>query len=510
MNNLVVTKTSKILGVDKKKIKVIERLLGGMSNYMFVVEVDKVKYTLRVPGKGANNFVDRKLEKRNIKTIENIGLNNQTIYIDEDGYKLAKYVEGVCLLNIDIQSKLGEIGDILRKLHNSGLKSDKDYDCLKRLYKYENLLKDKNYQGERKEYYSLKKKLTSDFNYLNEKNKVFCHGDSQLSNFVSGSDKMYLLDWEFAGNNDPLYDIACFGNRDFDDALKLLPVYLGRKPTSTELSKLNFYRGFQCLQWHNVAIYKYLIGLDKELNVPFFEVATEYLVKAKYFLKESKKSIIINSNTNFENCNLFKDLDKTTMSRLKKNIYKEEIKAGTMMYNSGVCNGVMLIKEGKCRVYMVSETGREITLFYIKKGETLALSMNCIGGSMPIDIKVSAEQDSVLLRINSKEFRKIHKESFELQKFLVKNITEKMNEILWIVEQVVFKNMDNRVANYLLRLNSRIIYNTHKEIGNDLGTAREVISRILKYFEKLELVEIGRGKIRIINREGLEKIGGKT
>jgi thiamine kinase-like enzyme len=98
-----------------------------------------------------------------------------------------------------------------------------------------------------------------------------------------------LVDWEFGGNNDPLYDIACYGNNDFRFALGLLPVYLGREPRKEEWERLYLWRVFQCLQWHNVALYKEAIGLSAELHLDFRLIAQAYVDKANKLFDEAKQ-----------------------------------------------------------------------------------------------------------------------------------------------------------------------------------------------------------------------------
>ncbi len=289
MEEFIIEKVSEILDVDKCDVKVVERLMGGMSNIMHIVEVGGEKFTFRIPGKKANNFVDREIELKNIEIVDSLNVNNETIKFDvEDGYKISRYVEGKCLLDVDYIKYLDEIALILKKIHNSGKKAVNNYNWEDRLKKYEKLLEDEKYEGKREVYFKLKNILINDFNYFKEANLVLCHGDSQVSNFVIGEERVYLLDWEFCGNNDPYYDIACFGNKDFEYALKLLEVYLERKPSCDEIKKLNYFRAFQCLQWHNVALYKYLIGLSEELSVPFFDISNMYLTKAKEFLSNAK------------------------------------------------------------------------------------------------------------------------------------------------------------------------------------------------------------------------------
>ena len=121
--------------------------------------------------------------------------------------------------------------------------------------------------------------------YKNDK-LVLCHGDAQPSNFVIIEQGAMVVDFEFTGNNDPYYDIACFGNIDpFGDAIALLDVYIGHKAKPEESRKMIFYRLFQTLQWHQVATYKHTIGLSEKLHIPFDVVAVKYLEKAEALYK---------------------------------------------------------------------------------------------------------------------------------------------------------------------------------------------------------------------------------
>ena len=103
---------------------------------------------------------------------------------------------------------------------------------------------------------------------------------------VIDGDKLYVLDWEFAGMNDPFYDIACYGNAGFDKALSLLECYVGHQPTADELKRLSFHRAFQCLQWYNVAIFKDRVGLSKDLNMDFNAVALMFLGMARDLIEK--------------------------------------------------------------------------------------------------------------------------------------------------------------------------------------------------------------------------------
>lgn len=281
--------TSQVFGISSEEVEVVQRLMGGMSNYTYILKIDDKKYTFRIPGKKAEKFVDREIEKKNINLVNQLELNNQTLFLDlESGYKIAEYIEGQPLSELNPLDYLNQAAQVLHKVHDSGLKAENDYDPFARLSYYESHLEEYNYSHTER-YLKLKKqweKLSK--TYMDKDRLTLSHGDSQVSNFVVTDNGLRLMDWEFTGNNDPFYDIACFGNNDFNHAISLLPVYLGHQPSEEEYNRLYFFRAYQCLQWHNVALYKEFIGLSIDLGVDFMFVANLYLDKATMFMDQIK------------------------------------------------------------------------------------------------------------------------------------------------------------------------------------------------------------------------------
>jgi len=280
---------TEVFELENGNVEVIKRLMGGMSNYTYVISVNSKLYTFRIPGKKASKFVERVVEAHHIELVEDLDLNNKTVYLDiYTGYKIAEYIEGTPLHELDPLDYLNEAAEVLHKIHESGKKSQYNYNPLGRLALYENHLEEFDYIHSQR-YVDLKQRfLSHNGNFLDESKLVLTHGDSQISNFVVTENGLKLMDWEFTGNNDPFYDIACFGNNNFDHALALLPVYLGHTPTVEDYNRLYFFRAFQTLQWHNVALYKEFIGLSKDLGVDFMFVANLYLDKAERFLNSIK------------------------------------------------------------------------------------------------------------------------------------------------------------------------------------------------------------------------------
>ena len=216
------------------------------------------------------------------------GADNITEYVEvRSGEKLAEYVEGTIMSTTDVVSYNEMSVKALKQIHGSGLKF-RDYNAFGRLDDDERYCLETGYVFPQ-EYLDLRKRLDSLRAAHANVPKVPCHCDYQPTNLVINGDKLYVLDWEFAGMNDPFYDIACYGNVGFDKALSLLEAYVGHKPTKEELQRLYFHRAFQCMQWFTVAIFKDRVGLSKDLNMDFNAVAFMFLGMAKDLLENYDK-----------------------------------------------------------------------------------------------------------------------------------------------------------------------------------------------------------------------------
>lgn len=279
----IVTRVNALL--HNQDAKIVKRLEGGMSNYTYVVETSGKKYTYRVPGKFAEKFVNRVDEWNNIQEIDKLDLNNKTNYVEiPSGEKLAEYVEGTIMSETDIVSYNAMSVAALKKLHSSDLKL-KDYNAFGRLDDDERYCREMGFTHPEK-YLALRRKLDEMRKAYAQVQLVPCHCDYQPTNLVINGDKLFVLDWEFAGMNDPFYDIACYGNAGLDKALSLLASYVGHEPTNDELRRLFFHRAFQCLQWYNVAIFKDLVGLSKDLNMDFNQVALMFMGMAEELVEK--------------------------------------------------------------------------------------------------------------------------------------------------------------------------------------------------------------------------------
>lgn len=173
------------------------------------------------------------------------------------------------------------------------------------------------------------------------------------------------------------------------------------------------------------------------------------------------------------------------------------------------CLGVLLIKTGMLRVFILSEDGREVTLYRLYPGDTCVLSASCILNSINFEVHISAELETEAILINIAAFGKVANENVYVENFSLRNAMERFSEVMFAIEEILFSSIEKRLANYLLDQSDRVggdqIKVTHDQIAKDIGSAREVVSRMLKVFQEAGLIEQGRGKIVIINEKGLEK-----
>lgn len=174
------------------------------------------------------------------------------------------------------------------------------------------------------------------------------------------------------------------------------------------------------------------------------------------------------------------------------------------------CLGILLVRTGQLRVYMESEEGRDITLYRLEPGEFCALTASCFMSEITFEVLVDAEQDCQVLLLNPSVFNQIASDNIYAQNFLYKQTASRFSDVMWAMQQILFLSFDRRLALFLLeeqkKTGSSVIAMTHEQIAKYVGSAREVVSRMLKYFEEEGLVKISRGKIQILNTDALEML----
>ena len=255
------------------------RLLGGMMNETYIITCDNKDYVMFLPQGNANDVVNRNEEKYVQKITAELGITSKNVYFDvNSGIKCHEYIEGVSLNKID-DFDYDDIAKILKIFHSSKNKSHYDYCPFSHLDEYYKQVC--SFTKVSDEFLALMNYLKENQEFLEKQDKTLSHNDFQRSNIVKSIDnKYYLIDFEFVGNNDPIYDIAAFGNNSVSEGRKLLDSYFDYKPSNDEIKRYYLWRIFISLQWSLMALIKDNNGEGKIHGIDFLGVSTFFLNNA--------------------------------------------------------------------------------------------------------------------------------------------------------------------------------------------------------------------------------------
>lgn len=174
------------------------------------------------------------------------------------------------------------------------------------------------------------------------------------------------------------------------------------------------------------------------------------------------------------------------------------------------CKGPIVVAAGRIRTYIISDEGREVTLYHLYKGAVCALSASCLLNSIVFDVVIEATEDTEVIVVPTAVFHALQESNPELEIFLLRTANERFSDVMWTMQQILFMGVDKRVAIYLwdeyTKTGESVVTITHDELARYIGSAREVVSRVLKYFATEDIVTLSRGKIEIINLEKLRKL----
>lgn len=183
---------------------------------------------------------------------------------------------------------------------------------------------------------------------------------------------------------------------------------------------------------------------------------------------------------------------------------------GTTVHDSRECSGVFFIRSGCLRVYMLSEDGKEITLYRLHNGEMCMLSASCVLQTVTFDVFIDAEEDSECYIIRGSAFAAVAERNPCVKIFSLETAVSRFSDVMWVMQQILFMSMDKRLAIFLLdeaaRIGADAIPLTHEQIAKYMGSAREVVSRMLKYFASEDLVETSRKGVRLLDKKRLREL----
>lgn len=210
-----------------------------------------------------------------------------------------------------------------------------------------------------------------------------------------------------------------------------------------------------------------------------------------------------------ENLSFWNRLTEKEKNMVMNNVTKVIYNKGEIIHNAdNDCLGLILIQKGGLRVYILSEDGREVTLYRLTEGDACVLSASCILNNITFDVFIDAETETEVFLLNIGTFSTLNNENIYVENFAYKNTVDRFSDVMWAIEQILFMSFDKRLATFLIdeiaKNKTTDINLTHEQIAKYLGSAREVVSRMLKNFESQGILKLSRGLIQIIDKEKLK------
>ena len=201
-------------------------------------------------------------------------------------------------------------------------------------------------------------------------------------------------------------------------------------------------------------------------------------------------------------------LNQEEQKTVAENVLSQKLQKGDILHRGcGECSGIVHVAKGQLRVYIVSEEGREVTLYRLHQGEMCVLSASCLMDAIVFDVLIEAVAESELIVLPSPVLHPIMEGNPLVELSLYKTVVENFSEVMWTMQQILFMGADKRVAYFLwdemAKTGDMTIRMTHEEVARFIGSAREVVTKVLKYFVEEGAVALSRGKIEIIDKTKL-------
>ena len=190
---------------------------------------------------------------------------------------------------------------------------------------------------------------------------------------------------------------------------------------------------------------------------------------------------------------------------------RRTVPRGTVLHDGPEdCLGLLLIRSGQLRAYILSPEGREITMYRLFEMDICLFSASCMMRNIQFDMIIEAEKDTEFWMIPPHTYKALMEESAPMANYTNELMSSRFSEVMWLIEQVMWKSFDKRLAGFLLQEslleNTASLKITHEKIGNHMGTAREVVTRMLRYFQTEGMVTLTRGGIEIVDAEKLQRL----
>ena len=208
---------------------------------------------------------------------------------------------------------------------------------------------------------------------------------------------------------------------------------------------------------------------------------------------------------------IWNKLTREQQQRLSDVTELQQIKRGTVIHDgSPECKGMVLVKSGQLRAYLLSDEGREITICRFFEMDICLFSASCVMPNMMFDVFIEAEKDTEIFVIPACLYQNLMDESLPLSPNSRALITNHFSEVMWLMEQIMWRSFDKRLAGFLVE-EARIdetdsLKITHEKIAAHMGTAREVVTRMLRWFQSEGMVKLTRGTVELTDKKALQKL----
>ena len=208
-----------------------------------------------------------------------------------------------------------------------------------------------------------------------------------------------------------------------------------------------------------------------------------------------------------KNLSFWNRLQESERELVVQNSKIMEYQAGDAVYSGGTqCLGMMMVLEGTLRTYLLSDEGKEVTIYRLRQGDVCVLAASCILSAITFDVEMEAQTDTRLLLVPAWVLSKLQDENVYVENFIYKEAAKRFSDVVEALQQMMFLSLTQRVASFLLEQNTYSITMTHEEIAKTIGSAREAVSRILKQLAKGGYISLNRGEIKIEEKARLYQL----
>ena len=198
---------------------------------------------------------------------------------------------------------------------------------------------------------------------------------------------------------------------------------------------------------------------------------------------------------------------------LRQSAVFRTVARGTVLHGGGShCTGLLVVAAGQLRAYFLSEDGRAITLYRLFDRDICLLSASCILHSIQFEVTIEAEEDTSFWVVPPEVYKQLMEASAAVANYTNEVMASRFSDVMWLMEQVLWQSFDRRLASFLLEeanlTGSTVLKTTHEAIGSHLGNPREVVTRMLRYFQNEGAVRLRRGSIELTDLSKLRQIAG--